>query len=172
MGGYLLEMADLLIAMKKTLMASTAVPYLSDVRIRNGLWDPEPGSDYTVYLMPLGSPETVVADETENNRDAKFSLHVVIVDVVKLVEDPYGEDAVVGRTGASVGITQFASDVADCLENNTLGLSPTVLESGRPPTIEFGDNAFGVVELNEVAWLFAARGTYRAQSRPFYRTGV
>ena len=169
--GYNLDMGTLLTAMKQSLVETTSLSYLNDVRIVNGPWMADPWNQYTVYLRPGGSPETLVA-ESGARGICKYAVHVVVVEVVMRIENPFDEDSVVGRTDERVGITSFVADLCEFLENNTLGLLSTELEENVPPTIEFPDGAYQGQIADDDIWIQSARGIYRARTRPFYRTGT
>lgn len=171
MNGYPLDMGALLLALKQALMAEASIPYLRDVRIVNGPFYAEPWGPYTVYLRPAGSPETVVAYDGGSGY-TKFAQHVVAIELAMIVLDPFADASVIGRTNGKVGITEFVNDVLELLENNTLGLTSDILDHGAPPLIEFPADAYGALEVDTDIWLQTARGVYRAQTRPYYRTGT
>jgi hypothetical protein len=144
------------------------VPYLGGAYIRNGPFYVEPWSQWSVYLYPLGSPETVVADES----GLKYATHMVGIEVVKVLADPGDEGNVVGRSGATIGVTRAAGDVCAFYENNTLGLTVADgLELGDLPSCEVPENGYTVAEAPDV-FLMIVQIIYRARTRPFYRTGA
>lgn len=171
--GYPLDMGELLVAMKKALEETNVLPYVSDVRIRQAaFWYWNPWNPFTVYLSPAGSPETVVASDGDAGRwgDVKFATHKVVVEIVKVIDDPYSEQSIVGWTDESIGITTAAAALVDFLENDLLGLNAaTQIEGTVPPTCEVPEDGYAVVDSGDI-WLSSARIIYRAQTRPFVRT--
>lgn len=166
--GYTLDMGELLIAMKKALQTQTVMPYLRDVRIAHkALWWWEPWSPYTVYLRPGGSPETDVAVDGSPGV-MKYATHEVYVEAVKLIDNPYDEDALVGVTNESTGITKFGAALLDFLEGNMLGLSGELV-GGVPPVCEIPSDGYAVIEAADDVWLTACRIIYRAQTSYFVR---
>jgi hypothetical protein len=171
--GYNVTMGETLVAMQSALLAQTSMPYLtgaSACRIVSSKMFYDPWFDYTVYLEPLGSPETTVAEDGGTGI-AKYAVHTVGIHAVMKVEDPFDEAAIVGRIGSRVGITEFVADLCEFLENNMLGLTG-LLEDGVPPRVEFGSGAYEVVEADDDIWLLCASGLYQAQTRAYYRTGT
>lgn len=172
--GYPVDIAEVMEALKRVVLASDSLPYLTSaasVRIVNGMFYAEPWDAYAVYLRPMGSPEEVLAWDGDTGY-TKFATHTVSVEAVMKIEDPFSEASVLGRTGATVGIARFVADLCELLENNMLGLTNNQLEPGHPPMIEFGQNAYSALEADTDIWLQSAMGIFRAQTRPFYRTGT
>lgn len=161
MSTYPLEMGTLLNAMKDKLVVASNLNYLGDVCIRSGPWYPQPCKSYSVYLQPLGSPET---DVTERSR---IATHNVMIDAVKVLDDPFDEGNVVGRTDANVGITTFASDLKAFFDGNFLGLENSGMNPGWTPEAQVPANGYMVVEADDGVWLQSVRLFYQAQTRPF-----
>lgn len=162
MSTYPLEMGALLNAMKDGLIQASGLDYLGDVCIRSGPWYPNPCKPYSVYLQPMGSPET---DLTEQGQ--RLATHQVMIDAVKVLEDPFDEGNVVGRTDAQVGITTFASDLKAFFDGNFLGLQNLGINPGWYPEAQVPSNGYTVVEADEGVWLQSVRLLYQAQTRPF-----
>jgi len=172
--GYPITIGELLLAMKAALEGTMAISWVTDVRIRQAVyWYWNPWNPFTVYLSPTGSPETIIASDGDAGRwgDVKFATHKVLIEVVKVIDDPYSEQAIVGWTDESIGITAAASALVDFFENDLLGLNgATQLEGTIPPTCEIPQSGYSVVNAGDDIWLSSAQILYSAQTRPFVRT--
>jgi hypothetical protein len=152
---YGLEMSDLLLAMKSAAIADTELlGFVTDVQIMSAASYPTPQSEYTLYLVPMGSPETPQTDQGD-----VYAEHFVFFDCVIATNDPNEENAI-GR-GSVIGITTFFSRAIQFFSGNMFGLTAADgMEEGFPPVCDAMRDTF--VPLT-------GRGRYRARTRPFRR---
>ena len=162
MSYYALDMATLIQAMKqKAIEDEDTLAFLTSVYTLPAGFIPEPWSPYTLYLTPMGSPETETSDT------AAYAFHEVMMEMVVPVNDPTDEGNIVGRSGAQLGIAQAVDRVLEFFSGNMLGLEASGLEPGSPPVCQAPSNAYTPLYVEDSErWVLSARMYYRAQTRP------
>jgi hypothetical protein len=162
---YALEMGTLLTAMKEKAIADNDdLAFLTDVRIMPAAMYPGPWSSHTLYLIPMGSPETEITEQGD-----VYAEHMIVMDAVMPTVEPNEENTI--GDGENIGITTFVSRVLKFFSGNLLGLAGLGIEFGVPPVCMAAQNAYEPIaggDENETL-LLTGRMLYRARTRPFPR---
>ncbi len=162
-----LDMDTLLSAMKdQALQDTTDLKYLGGCEIIPNLAAAEFVAEPMIYLIPKGSPETVIAEGATSK--VKRAVHQVRVVAAVFVSTPAEEDSVVGA-GDAIGITTHAQHVLSFFGGNTLG-PLTGIDPKNTPTIEIPANGYQSAQVEDdesTGWLNFAECDYLARTLPF-----